>query len=60
MVNNVTEGFFERNLVNVDSPNYKAFLEEQAALIDEGLPIEKKNEIISAVLPIYSEFVSDL
>jgi hypothetical protein len=24
------------------------------------LPIEKKNEIISAVLPIYSEFVSDL
>jgi hypothetical protein len=29
-------------------------------LIEEGLPIEKKNEIVSAILPVYSEFVSDL
>jgi hypothetical protein len=60
VVNNVTENFYNENLVNVDSSNYKAFLEEQTRLIEEGLPIEKKNEIVSAILPVYSEFVSDL
>lgn len=61
IVNNVKSDFYENNLVNNgESANYKAFLEELEKQTDEWLPIEKKNEIISSVLPVYSEFVSDL
>lgn len=60
IVNSVDEEFFDENLSNKWWWIYSAFLKEQSEKIQEWSPLEKKNEIVSRILPEYSEIVSDL
>lgn len=60
VINSIDEDFYKQNFVNNSWWTYEAFLNNQTATIQDWSPIEKKNEIISRVLPEYSEIISDL
>lgn len=60
VANSITEDFYNTYLVNDSNTSYLTFLEEQSAELWEWELNAKRNEIVSKILPVYSEVVSDL
>lgn len=60
VINNIEEDFYNKSLINTEDLDYQAFLDKYKEDLKSSSPLEEKNEIISQLLPIYSELVYDL